>query len=146
MLDIHLIQTEDDYEKALREIERLWDADLNTPEGEKLQILGVLVDAYEDTHFPINKPTPIQAIKFRMDQLGLIPKDLKPYIGSSGRVSEILNEKRPLTLRMIRRLHKNLHIPIEILAQKYMIKEAEKSPSKKRREKKKTRSKISAVQ
>jgi len=145
MLDIHPIQTEDDYKKALREIESLWDADLSTPEGEKLQILGVLVDAYEEAHFPIDKPTPIQAIKCRMDQLGLTQKDLKPYIGSSGRVSEILNAKRPLTLQMIRRLHKNLHIPIEILAQQYMTKETGKALPKNRSINKKNRDKMSAV-
>ncbi len=116
-MDIRPIKTNDDYEAALAEIERLWGAKPGTPEGDKLDVLATLVDAYEDAHFPIDPPTPIEAIKFRMDQMGLRQIDLVPYFGSRGRVSEVLNGKRPLSLRMIRRISRGLGIPAEVLIQ-----------------------------
>jgi len=116
-VDIRPIKTNGDYEAALAEIERRWGAKPGTPEGDKLDVLATLVDAYEDVHFPIDPPTPIEAIKFRMDQMGLRQIDLVPYFGSRGRVSEVLNGKRPLSLRMIRRISRGLGIPTEVLIQ-----------------------------
>ena len=114
-MDIRPIKTETDYECALAEIEQLWGAVENTPEGDKLDILLTLVEAYEQAHYPINPPDPVEAIKFRMDQMGLSRKDLEPYIGKRGRVAEVLNGQRRLSLNMIRRLHTHLHIPLESL-------------------------------
>jgi HTH-type transcriptional regulator/antitoxin HigA len=114
-MDIRPIKTEADYERALVEVEQLWGAAENTPEGDKLDILLTLVDAYEQAHYPIDPPDPVEAIKFRMEQLGLRGKDLEPYIGKRGRVSEVLNRQRGLSLNMIRRLHVHLHIPLESL-------------------------------
>jgi HTH-type transcriptional regulator/antitoxin HigA len=114
-MDIRPIKTETDYECALAEIEQLWGAAENTPEGDKLDILLTLVEAYEQAHYPIDPPDPVEAIKFRMDQMGLSRKDLEPYIGKRGRVAEVLNGQRRLSLNMIRRLHTHLHIPLESL-------------------------------
>jgi HTH-type transcriptional regulator/antitoxin HigA len=114
-MDIRPIKTEIDYEHALAEIEQLWGAAENTPEGDKLDILLTLVEAYEQAHYPIDPPDPVEAIKFRMDQMGLSRKDLEPYIGKRGRVAEVLNGQRSLSLNMIRRLHTHLHIPLESL-------------------------------
>jgi HTH-type transcriptional regulator / antitoxin HigA len=114
-MDIRPIKTEADYECALAEIEQLWGAAENTPEGDKLDILLTLVEAYEQAHYPIDPPDPVEAIKFRMDQMGLSRKDLEPYIGKRGRVAEVLNGQRRLSLNMIRRLHTHLHIPLESL-------------------------------
>ncbi|MGH8058458.1 MAG: helix-turn-helix domain-containing protein [Candidatus Entotheonellia bacterium] len=114
-MDIHPIKTEADYERALAEIEQLWGAAENTPEGDTLDILLTLVEAYEETHYPIDPPDPVEAIKFRMEQMGLSRKDLEPYIGRRGRVAEVLNRQRSLSLNMIRRLHTHLHIPLESL-------------------------------
>jgi HTH-type transcriptional regulator / antitoxin HigA len=114
-MDIHPIKTEADYERALGEIERLWGAAANTPKGDKLDILLTLVEAYEQTHYPIDPPDPVEAIKFRMEQMGLTRKDLEPYLGKRGRVAEVLNRQRKLSLNMIRRLHTHLHIPLESL-------------------------------
>jgi HTH-type transcriptional regulator / antitoxin HigA len=114
-MDIRPIKTEADYEHALAEIEQLWGAAENTPEGDKLDILLTLVEAYEETHYPIDPPDPVEAIKFRMEQMGLSRKDLEPYIGKRGRVAEVLNRQRSLSLNMIRRLHTHLHIPLESL-------------------------------
>ena len=91
------------------------DAEPGTPEFDELEVLGVLVHAYETIHEPILPPTPIEAIRFRMDQMGLEARDLEPLIGSSGRVSEVLNGRRNLTIRMIRKLHEALKIPAEVL-------------------------------
>ncbi len=113
------IKTEADYEAALAEIERLWGAKENTPKGDKLDVLVILVEAYEQAHFPIDPPDPIAAIKFWMDQMGLTRKDLEPFIGSRARVSEVLNGKRDLSLNMIRRLHSGLNIPLENLLGKF---------------------------
>lgn len=116
-MDIQPIHTEADYQATLREVSTLIDADPApaTPDGDRLDILATLVQAYEARHCPIDPPDPIEAIKFRMDQEGLSVKDLEPMIGPSNRVYEVLNRKRPLTLRMIRRLHTGLHIPAEVL-------------------------------
>jgi HTH-type transcriptional regulator / antitoxin HigA len=114
-MDIRPIKTEADYERALGEIERLWGAAANTPKGDKLDILLTLVEAYEQAHYPIDPPDPVEAIKFRMEQMGLTRKDLEPYLGKRGRVAEVLNRQRKLSLNMIRRLHTHLHIPLESL-------------------------------
>ena len=114
-MNIRPIKTEADYERALAEIEQLWGAAVNTPKGDKLDILLALVEAYEQAHYPIDPPDPVEAIKFRMEQLGLTRKDLEPYLGKRGRVAEVLNGQRKLSLNMIRRLHTHLHIPLESL-------------------------------
>ena len=116
-MEIRPIKTEQDYDAALAEVEALWGADADTPEGDKLDVLITLVEAYEAKHHPIAPPDPVEAILFRMEQAGLQRKDLEPYIGHSGRVSEVLNHKRPLTLEMIRKLWTGLHIPLESLIQ-----------------------------
>jgi HTH-type transcriptional regulator/antitoxin HigA len=114
-MDIRPIKTEVDYERVLADIERLWGAAENTPEGDTLDILLTLVEAYEQDHYPMDPPDPVEAIKFRMEQMGLSRKDLEPYIGARGRVAEVLNGQRQLSLPMIRRLHTHLHIPLESL-------------------------------
>jgi HTH-type transcriptional regulator/antitoxin HigA len=114
-MNIRPIKTEADYGHAIREIEQLWGAAVNTPKGDTLDILLTLVEAYEQAHYPIDPPDPIEAIKFRMAQQGLTRKDLEPYLGKRGRVAEVLNRQRKLSLNMIRRLHTQLHIPLESL-------------------------------
>ena len=114
-MDIKPIKTKSDYRATLKEIESLMNAKANTPEGERLDVLVTLVEAYEARHFPLELPDPIEAIKFQMDQKGLTPKDLEPMIGRMNRVYEILNYKRPLTLKMIWKLHTELGIPAESL-------------------------------
>jgi HTH-type transcriptional regulator/antitoxin HigA len=114
-MDIRPIKTKEDYERALKRIESLMDASPETPDGDELDILATLVEAYEDRHFPVEHPDPIAAINFRMDQLGLTRKDLEPFLGSRHKVSEVLNGKRDLSLNMIRRLHTELKIPLENL-------------------------------
>ncbi|WP_415894943.1 helix-turn-helix domain-containing protein [Neptuniibacter sp. PT34_22] len=123
-MNIKPIKTEADYEAALTRIGDLMDAELNTPEGDELDVLTTLVEHYETKHHPISAPNPIEAIRFRMEQYGLQDKDLIPYLGRSGRVSEVLNYKRKLTLPMIRKLHKGLNIPTESLVQDYELKQA----------------------
>ena len=114
-MDIRPIKTEQDDDAALAEVEVLWGAEPDTPDGDKLEILITLIEAYEARHHPIAPPDPVEAILFRMEQAGLQRKDLEPYIGHSGRVSEVLNHKRPLTLEMVRKLWSGLHIPLESL-------------------------------
>lgn len=116
-MEIRPIKTEADYDAALARIDILMDAELDSPEGDELDVLVTLVHAYEEKYYPIDLPDPIEAILFRMEQTGMDRKDLEPYIGRSGRVSEVLNRKRPLTLGMIRKLWKGLHIPLESLIQ-----------------------------
>lgn len=116
-MDIRPIKTEQDYDAALAEIEALWGAEVGSPEGDKLDVLLTLADAYEAKHHPIPLPDPVEAILYRMEQAGLQRKDLEPYLGHSGRVSEVLNRKRPLTLDMIRKLWQGLNIPLESLIQ-----------------------------
>lgn len=116
-MEISIIKTEKEYETALQEIEGLLDSAENSEESEKLELLSILVENYENKHHSIDIPDPIEAIKFRMDQMGIRKKDLEPSIGSRGRISEILNKKRNLTLPMIRKLNRLLNIPAEILIQ-----------------------------
>lgn len=114
-MDIKPIRTKTDYRAALKEVESLMDAKAGTPQGERLDVLVTLVEAYEKKHFPLDLPDAVEAIKFRMEQSGLGPKDLVPMIGQINRVYEVLNRKRPLTLKMIWRLHRELGIPAESL-------------------------------
>jgi HTH-type transcriptional regulator/antitoxin HigA len=114
-VNIQPIKTDQDYRAALRNIESLMSAELNSKEGERLDILVTLIEVYERQHFPLDLPDPVAAIRFQMEQKGLVPKDLEPMIGRSNRVYEILNRKRPLTLKMIWRLHRQLGIPAESL-------------------------------
>ena len=114
-MNIHPIKSENDYEEALVEVEKLWGSEEGTEAGDKLDILLVLVEDYEDKHYAIDPPDPIEAIKFKMEQMNLTRKDLEKMIGSRGRVSEVLNHRRGLSLNMIRNLHSNLHIPLESL-------------------------------
>lgn len=121
---IRPIRTKADYRAALKEVERLWDADPGTPAGDVVDVLTTLIEAYEAENFPIAAPDPISAIQFMMDQKGLTRRDLEPAIGSRGRVSEVLSRKRPLTLPMVRALSSLLDIPTNILAQPYQVRRA----------------------
>ncbi len=114
-MEIKPIKTKADYRSALKEIETLMAAETDTPEGERLDVLVTLVEAYENRHYRFDLPDPVEAIKFRMEQRGMTPKDLVPMIGRINRVYEILSRKRPLTLAMIQRLHDELGIPAESL-------------------------------
>src|SRR5947207_6105507 len=114
-MDIKPIRTKADYRAALREIETLMNAQAGTPQGERLDVLATLVEAYERKNFPMDLPDPVEAIKFRMEQSGLSPKDLVPMIGQLNRVYEVLSRKRPLSLKMVWRLHRELGIPAESL-------------------------------
>ena len=114
-MNIKPIKTRADHRAALKEIEALMMAKRNTPEGERLDVLVTLVEAYERKHYAIDLPDPVEAIKFAMEQRGLSVKDLVPMIGAPNRIYEVLNRKRPLSLKMIWRLHKNLGIPAESL-------------------------------
>jgi HTH-type transcriptional regulator/antitoxin HigA len=123
-MDISPIKTEADYQSALQEIDRLFKAAPDTPEGDRLELLATLVEAFEEKHYSIPQPDPIEAIMYHMESHGLSRSDLEPYLGSRTRVSEILDRKRPLSLEMIRRLHKGLGIPAEILIQPYQCRKA----------------------
>ena len=114
-MDIRPIRNQRDHAQALREVERLWGARSGTPEADKLEILVTLVDAYEAKHHPIDPPDPIDAIRFRMEQMGLTRNDLIDVIGSRARVSEVLNHRRPLTVAMIVRLREKLGISADVL-------------------------------
>lgn len=114
-MDIKPVKTEAAYQSALKAIESLMTAEPNTPEGERLDVLVTLVEAYERVHYPIEFPDPVEAIKFAMEQRDLTVKDLEPLIGRPNRVYEVLNRKRPLTLKMIWKLHRGLGIPAESL-------------------------------
>jgi HTH-type transcriptional regulator/antitoxin HigA len=115
MVTVNPIKTEADYEYALARVEMLMDAEINTPEGDELDILATLIQAYEAKHYPIAPPDPVEAIKYEMEFKNLKRKDLEPYLGSRSRVSEVLNRKRGLSIDMIRNLHKGLGIPLESL-------------------------------
>lgn len=115
--DLRPLRSTADHQSALAEVERLWGAPLGTPEGDRLDILATLIDAYEATAFPMDLPDPVSAIEYRMEQQGLTRKDLEPMIGTRARVSEIMNRKRGLSLDMIRRLNAALGIPAEVLIQ-----------------------------
>ena len=114
-MDIKPILSEQDYNKALKRIEEIWGAPLNTPDGDELDILATLVEKYEDEHYPIGSPDPIVAIKYIMEENRLTRNDLVKYLGNKSKVSEVLNGKRPLSLNMIKALHKGLGIPYETL-------------------------------
>ena len=114
-MEIRPIKTEQDYNTSIRRIEVLWGAKKDTPQGDELDLLVTLVESYEMKHYPIAPPDPIDAIKFRMEQMDMTKADLVQYIGSQSRVSEILNGKRKLTLAMIKSLYKGLRIPADIL-------------------------------
>lgn len=118
-MKIRPIRNEQDYQNALNRLEVIFDAKRGTEEGDELEIVSILIDQYENEHFPIGMPGPIEAIKFRMEQMGMKQKDLAEVIGLKSRVSEILNKKRKLTLEMIRKLNTTLHIPTEVLIQDY---------------------------
>ncbi len=113
------IKTKKDYQNALLRLERIFDAKPGSTEGDELEILGILIDTYEKIHYPIEFPDPIEAIKFRMEQLGYNQSDLATVVGLKSRASEILNKKRKLTLEMIRNLHDTLNIPTDVLIQSY---------------------------
>ena len=113
--EIRPIRCDDDHTAAMREIKQLWGADPTSPDGERLDVLITLVDAYENQRYPIEAPDPIAAIEFRMEQQGLTREDLVPLIGSRERVADVLARKRSLTLAMIRRLHTGLGIPADVL-------------------------------
>jgi HTH-type transcriptional regulator / antitoxin HigA len=114
-MEIKPIRNETDYRKAVTRIEALWNARPGSVEHDELDVLTTLVEAYEERHHPVHPPDPVEAVRFRMDQLGLSRKDLEPYIGSRGRVSEVLGRKRAMSLVMIRKLHRGLGIPAEVL-------------------------------
>jgi HTH-type transcriptional regulator/antitoxin HigA len=114
-MDIAPIKNQRDYRRALKEIDGLMTAKRNTPQGDRLDVLVTLVEAWERKHYPLDLPDPVEAIKYHMDQNGLAPRDLIPFVGSRNRVHEVLNRKRPLTLKMIWRLHRGLGIPAESL-------------------------------
>ena len=120
-MDIRPIKTDEDYQIALAEIEQLFSATPGTAEGDRLEVLMTLVEAYEDEHYDIPVPDPIEAINYYMESRGLSRKDLEPYIGSRARVSEVLNRKRPLTLSMIRNLNAELGISADVLITPYPI-------------------------
>lgn len=120
-MDVKPIRTEEDYDAALARIEEIWDAEMGTPESDELDVLSILVEAYEEKHHPIDPPDPVEAIKFRMEQMGLSRKDLEPFIGHRGRVAEVLNRRRGLSLDMIRNLSEGLGISTEVLVAKYPL-------------------------
>ena len=118
-MNIKPIKTEEDYNEALERLEVIFDATENSPEGDEVQILGMLIENYENEHFPIGLPDLIEAIKFRMEQMGYTQADLAGIIGLKSRASEILNRKRKLSLEMIRQLHEKMNIPTDVLIQAY---------------------------
>ncbi|MGN6619191.1 MAG: helix-turn-helix domain-containing protein [Ilyomonas sp.] len=113
------IKTKKDYNRALERLETIYDAKKGSNEGDELEVLSILIEKYEDENFPIGLPDPIEAIKFRMEQLGYNQADLAKVIGLKSRASEILNKKRKLSLEMIRQLHEKMKIPTEVLIQAY---------------------------
>jgi HTH-type transcriptional regulator/antitoxin HigA len=118
-MEIKPIKTEKDYNQALERLETIFDAKPGSVEGDELEVLGILIDRYENEHFPIGLPDPIEAIKFRMEQMGYNQNDLANIVGLKSRASEILNRKRKLSLEMIRQLHERLNIPTDVLIQTY---------------------------
>ena len=114
-MNIKPIRNDEDLKISFRQLESVFQSKKDTTESDEMEVLVTLIEAYENKHYPISPPNPVEAIKFRMEQQGLTPRDLETFIGSSGRVSEILNKKRPLSLRMVKRLHDGLNIPYESL-------------------------------
>jgi HTH-type transcriptional regulator / antitoxin HigA len=123
-MDIRPIRTKADYRAALKEVERLWESEPETPEGDRVDVLATLIEAYETKHYPIPAPDPIAAIEFMMEQKGLARRDLEAAIGSRGRVSEVMTRRRPLTLPMVRQLSVLLQIPADVLIQPYETRSA----------------------
>lgn len=120
-MNITPIRTEHDYEAAMERIDELWGAPVGSQDGDELEVLATLVEAYEAKHYPIAPPDPVEAIKFRMEQQGLTPEDMVAYLGHRSRVTEILNRKRKLTLGMIRKLSDGLKIPLDSLISDYNL-------------------------
>jgi HTH-type transcriptional regulator / antitoxin HigA len=118
-MNIKLIKSKKEYNSALARLEEIFDARKNTPEGDELEVLILLIEHYENQHFPIELPDPIEAIKFRMEQMGYTQNDLAEIIGQKSRASEVLNRKRKLSLEMIRLIHKAMNIPSNVLIQAY---------------------------
>lgn len=118
-MNIKPIKTKKDYQAALSRIDVIFDAKPGTPEGDELDILSLLIDNYEEEHFPIGFPDPVEAIKFRMEQMGYTQSDLAKVVGLKSRTSEILNRKRKLSIDMIRKIHESLSIPADVLIQDY---------------------------
>ncbi len=114
-----VIKTEKEYKQALKRLEEIFDSEPATEAGDELELLSLLIDNYEKIHFPIDMPDPVEAIKFRMEQMNYKPKDLANVIGFRSRVTEILNKKRKLSLDMIRKISKRMHIPTDVLIQEY---------------------------
>lgn len=114
-MNIKPIRNDEDLQAAFQRLERIFQAETGTPEADEMEVLVTLIEVYENKHYPIQAASPVEAIKFRMEQQGLTPRDLEPFLGPSGRVSEILNGKRRLSLSMIKRLHDGLQIPYESL-------------------------------
>jgi HTH-type transcriptional regulator/antitoxin HigA len=123
-MQIKPIKTEVDYQAALAEVERLFDAEPNTPDGDALDVWTTLIEQYEDPHEAIPLPNPIEALLYHMESRGLSRRDLEPYLGSRARVAEVLNRKRPLSIEMIRKLHIGLGIPADVLIQPYTVEKA----------------------
>lgn len=124
-MDIKPIRNDEDYETALEEIEALWDAEAGSADEDRLDVLVLLVEAYEQENYPISAPDPIEMILHVLDARGLTRRDLEPFLGGRGRVSEILNRRRPLSLEMIRRLQSGLGIPADVLVQPYALQNSE---------------------
>lgn len=120
-MELKMIKTERDYQKALKRLNEIFDAKKGSKQGDELELLAFLIDTYEKEYFPVDLPDPIEAIKFRMEQLGYKQKDLAEAIGLKSRVSELLNKKRKLTLEMIRKIHEQLGIPTEVLIKDYTL-------------------------
>ncbi len=116
-MQIRPIRDNADYEEALREVELLWSAEPNSPEGDRLEVLSILIEHYEDETFPFDLPEPVEAIQFRMEQMELTRADIQSLFGGRSKVSEVFSGKRRLSLSMIRRLHAELAIPLEVLIQ-----------------------------
>lgn len=114
-MNIKVLKTEDDYQQALKRLEEIFDAPVDSPEGDEAEVLSILIEKYEDEYYPIESPDPVEAIKFRMEQMDMKKSDLAKILGYKSRVSEILSRKRNLTLNMIRKLHNELKIPYENL-------------------------------
>jgi HTH-type transcriptional regulator/antitoxin HigA len=118
-MKLKIIKTEEDYTQALKRLELIFDSPVNSPDGDEADILGLLIEKYEEEHYPIESPDPIEAIKFRMEQMGMDNSDLAEVIGYKSRVSEIFSHKRKLNLKMIRNLHEKMKIPYESLLSDY---------------------------
>jgi HTH-type transcriptional regulator/antitoxin HigA len=123
-MDLKPIKTKRDYQAALKRADQLWDARAGSSEADALDVLILLIADYEAKHFPISDPDPIQFLEYVMDSRGLTRKDLEPYLGSRGRVAEVLNRDRPLTLEMIRRLSDGLGLPADVLVRRYELRQA----------------------